>query len=206
MHPDQGFLTKTKGVSQDNTAAKTVWLPSAYAVSSALAVGELASRRSISRNPLLGFVELRVDVIKNRKKTKRAIPIPDDQAKRYAKVIQTTETVLSAYDAIMRDADIQLGNEPVYPAMTSMVRVFSRGDMKLGGRLYSSIQNLKSEARMHIRFNGDPVVEIDYSAINSRRLKERFGIHDGPSISSGASAKSLLRPRSGKGRTPRQRF
>lgn len=176
MQDAQGYLTKLKGVHQSNSASRTVWLPSAYQIGPNLSEGELASPKSISRNPLLGYVELRVEYKRNGRKAKRAIPIPDDQAVRYGKVIKTTDSVLRKYDAMMKDVDIRLGNNLIYPAMTSMIRIFSRGDMRLGGRFYSPIQNLKSEARKYLSFDSDPVVEIDYSAIHPSILYHQKGV------------------------------
>jgi len=171
-----GYLTKLKGVHHSNTASKTVWLPSAYIVQGKLSTDELASPKSIRRNPLLSYVELRVEEIRNGQRAKRAVPIPEEQAARYQSVIRTTNNTLKAYDEMMQAIDIRLGSTVVYPAMTSMVRIFSRGDMTLGGRFYSPIQNLKSEARKYLSFDGEPVVEIDFSSIHPSILYHQKGI------------------------------
>lgn len=170
--PKQAYLVKTGGVTvaRDQQGRTTNWLPYSYKISQTLAEQPLATRKSIYRNPLLGYVELREEVIRHGKKAKRSIPIPDDQAELHSDAIESTKTTLAAYDSMMKQVDIKLGTTQLFPAMTSMVRIFSRGDMRLGGRLYSPIQNLKSEARKYLSFDGDPVVEIDYSAIHPSML------------------------------------
>ena len=49
--------------------------------------------------------------------------------------------------------------------------------MSLGGRFYSSIQNMKSEARKYLRFDGDPVIEIDYSSIHPTMIYDFEGLN-----------------------------
>ena len=174
----QGYLVKTGGVSfaRDKQGRTTTWLPSNYLISKTLADGPIASHKSIYRNPLLGYVELREEVIRQGKKAKQSMPIPDDQAELHSDAIASTEATLAAYYSMMKQVDIKLGSTPLFPAMISMVRIFSRGDMRLGGRLYSPIQNLKSEARKYLSFDGDPVFEIDYAAIHPSMLYHQKNI------------------------------
>jgi len=169
---DSGHLIKNDGIRtyQQHKRAKVIWLPQAYAVSPALSDKPLAHPKTIYRNPLCSYVELRQDFVENKKKITRRIEIPKEQFELNSKVIEQTNTVLADYDALMRNVDIRLGGKPVYSAQTSMTRIFSRGDMRLGGRFYSSIQNMKAEARKYLRFDGDPVVEIDYSSIHPTML------------------------------------
>ena len=167
-----GYLNKEDGVRthQRHKRAKVIWLPYAYSVTSKLSDKTLAHPKTIYRNPLCSYVELRQDFVENKQKITRSIKIPDEQYVLNSKVIEQTNVVLKDYDALMRDVDIRLGGQPVYSAQTSMTRIFSRGDMRLGGRFYSSIQNMKSEARKYLRFDGDPVIEIDYSSIHPTML------------------------------------
>lgn len=167
-----GYLKKEDGVRthQQHKRAKVIWLPYAYSVTAKLSDKPLAHPKTIYRNPLCSYVELRQDFVENKQKITRSIKIPDEQYVLNSKVIEQTNAVLKDYDNLMRDVDIQLGTQMVYPALTSMTRIFSRGDMQLGGRFYSSIQTMKSEARRYLRFDGDPVIEIDYSSIHPTML------------------------------------
>jgi arsenate reductase-like glutaredoxin family protein len=167
-----GYLKKEDGVRthQRHKRAKVIWLPQAYSVSPTLSDKPLAHPKTIYRNPLCSYVELRQDLLENNKKITRRIEIPKEQFELNSRVIEQTNTALADYDALMRNVDIRLGGKPVYSAQTSMTRIFSRGDMRLGGRFYSSIQNMKAEARKYLRFDGDPVIEIDYSSIHPTML------------------------------------
>lgn len=167
-----GYLKKEDGVRthQRRKRAKVVWLPYAYSVAPKLSDKPLAHPKTIYRNPLCSYVELRQDFVENKQKITRRIEIPEEQYALNRAVIEQTNAVLKDYDSLMREVDIQLGTQVVYRAMTSMARIFSRGDMKLGGRFYSSIQTMKSEARKYLRFDGDPVIEIDYSSIHPTML------------------------------------
>ncbi|OFZ55766.1 MAG: hypothetical protein A2428_03720 [Bdellovibrionales bacterium RIFOXYC1_FULL_54_43] len=48
-------------------------------------------------------------------------------------------------------------------------RVFN-GSFDLGGRFYSAVQQLKADDRLRLLLNGEPVVEIDFSALHPRLL------------------------------------
>ena len=167
-----GYLKKEDGVRthQRHKRAKVIWLPYAYSVAPKLSDKPLAHPKTIYRNPLCSYVELRQDFVEKKQKVTRRIEIPEEQYALNRAVIEQTNAVLKDYDSLMREVDIQLGTQMVYPALTSMTRIFSRGDMKLGGRFYSSIQTMKSEARKYLRFDGDPVIEIDYSSIHPTML------------------------------------
>ena len=167
-----GYLKKEDGVRthQLHKRSKLFWLPSAYSVSTKLSDEPLAHPKTIYRNPLCSYVELRQDFVEKKQKVTRRIEIPEEQYVLNRSVIEQTNAVLKDYDSLMCDVDIQLGTQTVYPALTSMTRIFSRGDMKLGGRFYSSIQTMKSEARKYLRIDGDPVIEVDYSSIHPTML------------------------------------
>ena len=175
---DNSYLVRDSGVQRSRTekSSKVSWLPSTYKLGSELAGKCLADDSSIIRNPVIGFIDLRADFIKNGQKTKRSVPILERQRQQFGQMIDETEDLLARYDDLMKSVITSLGQKRINPAMTSMLRIFSRGDLTLGGRLYSPIQNLKSSARKHIRFNGEPVIEIDYSAIHPSMLYHQKGI------------------------------
>jgi hypothetical protein len=56
-------------------------------------------------------------------------------------------------------------------------RVFNYGSFKQGGRFYGAFHlELPKELRSHIRINGEPTVEFDYSALHIRMLYHLEGI------------------------------
>ena len=176
---ESGYLIKEDGVRthQRHKRSKVIWLPFAYSVAPKLSDKPLAAPKTISRNPLCDYIELRQDFIENRNKVTRRIELSEEQKSINKEVIKLTNSVLADYDVLMRDVDIRLGSLPVYSAQTSMTRIFSRGSMSLGGRFYSSIQNMKSEARKYLRFDGDPVIEIDYSSIHPTMIYDFEGLN-----------------------------
>lgn len=161
---EHGYLVKESGmkVIPSKRRGDTKYTPFIYSVNPDLFSGDI-DFKSIRRNPLLGYVELR-DKFDG---AKRAIPIPhkEDLKHRYL-TIEPTNELLKAYDELMRGVDIRVGTHAIQPAQTSLTRIFSRGTLDLGGRFYSSIQNLKSEARKYIRLNGEPTVEVDFTSIH----------------------------------------
>ena len=164
----QGYLVKESGmkVIPSKRRGETKYTPYIYSVNPDLFSGEIP-RQSIRRNPLLGYVELRQTF----NGTKRSIPIPADEARRYKYLtIEPTNDLLKAYDDLMQTADVTVGTHTIHPAQASLTRIFSRGTLDLGGRFYSSLQNLKSEARKYIRLNGEPTVEMDFSAIHPNMI------------------------------------
>jgi len=161
---EHGFLIKESGmkVIPSKRRGETKYTPYIYSVNPDLFSGDI-DPRSIRRNPLLGYVELRETI----DGAKRAIPIPhkEDLKHKYL-TIEPTNELLKAYDELMQGVDIRVGTHAIQPAQTSLTRIFSRGTLDLGGRFYSSIQNLKSEARKYIRLNGEPTVEVDFTSIH----------------------------------------
>jgi hypothetical protein len=175
---ESGYLIKQDGIRSQkrHKRAKVIWLPSAYSVNPKLSDKPLAAPTTISRNPLCSYIELRQDFIENKSKVTRRIELSEEQKISNRQVIERTNAVLADYDELMRQVDIRLGTQLVYAAQTSMTRIFSRGDMKLGGRFYSSIQNMKSAARKYLRFDSDPVIEIDYSSIHPTMIYDFEGL------------------------------
>ena len=175
---DNGYLVKDSGVQRRKAdkSSKISWLPSTFKIGTQLAGKTLASEDSIIRNPLAGYIDLRTEFIENGQKSKRSVPISEKQHQQFGRMIDETEDLLARYDDLMKSVITTLGQKRINSAMTSMLRIFSRGDLTLGGRLYSPIQNLKSSVRKHIRFNDEPVIEIDYSAIHPSMLYHQKGI------------------------------
>ena len=161
---EKGYLVKESGmkVIPSKRKGETKYTPYIYSVNPDLFCGDI-DRKSIRRNPLLGYVELRETV----DGVKRAIPISlKEERKHKYLTIEPTNELLKAYDDLMQGTDVCIGTNSIHSAQTSLTRIFSRGSLDLGGRFYASIQNVKSEARRYIRMNGEPTVELDFSAIH----------------------------------------
>jgi hypothetical protein len=161
-------VTKTKdkdGIPQ--------WRPARYSFSekwwSVIGVKPLSDPKLIRRNPLSAYVDLRHKVDG---KSKSSNISPEIFAQNQ-ELIENTCTLLLQYDELMRTVKIKAPWGDVYSARTSMTRIFNDGNFDLGGRFYCPIQSLKKEARRSLTFNGDPVVEIDYSSIHPNLLYQQ---------------------------------
>lgn len=168
----EGYLVQEAKRTATIESHRITHLPFRYSVTSKLSRKPLSNPKLIMRNPLAGYVQLRQDFTGG----KRAISQTNELCHGHEKMIDFTEDLLGRYDDLMSATEITLGSKPVLSAQTSMTRIFSRGSFGLGGRLYSPIQALKSEARKYLRFNGEPTVEIDYSAIHPVMLYNIAGI------------------------------
>jgi len=54
-------------------------------------------------------------------------------------------------------------------------RTFVRGSWDCGGRFYADVQNVPSDWRTHMRFGGEPVVELDYDNLHIAMLYAEEG-------------------------------
>lgn len=76
------------------------------------------------------------------------------------------------YNAALKDVVVAYGSMPIDPYLH---RVFN-GSMSLGGRFYGSAhQTMKKQYRQHITIDGEPTVELDYSALHPSLLLWRTG-------------------------------
>jgi hypothetical protein len=161
-------VTKTK--DKDGTPQ---WRPARYSLSekwlSVIGDKPLSDPKLIRRNPLSAYVDLRHKVDGKSK----SLNISSEIYAHNQELIENTTTLLSRYDELMQTVKIKAPWGDVYSARTSMTRIFNDGNFVLGGRFYSPIQSLKQEARRSLTFNGDPVVEIDYSSIHPNLLYQQ---------------------------------
>lgn len=165
-------ITKSKdkdGISQ--------WRPARYRLSekwrSVIGNKPLSDPKLIRRNPLSAYVDLRHKVDGKSK----SLNISSEIYAHNQELIENTTTLLRQYDELMRTVKIKAPWGDVYSARTSMTRIFNDGSFDLGGRFYCPIQSLKKEARRSLTFNGDPVVEIDYSSIHPNLLYQLNSCH-----------------------------
>lgn len=76
------------------------------------------------------------------------------------------------YNAVLKDVVVAYGSMPIDPYLH---RVFN-GSMSLGGRFYGSAhQTMKKQYRQRITIDGEPTVELDYSALHPSLLLWRTG-------------------------------
>jgi len=76
------------------------------------------------------------------------------------------------YNAALKDVVVAYGSMPIDPYLH---RVFN-GSMSLGGRFYGSAhQTMKKQYRQRITIDGEPTVELDYSALHPSLLLWRTG-------------------------------
>jgi hypothetical protein len=58
---------------------------------------------------------------------------------------------------------------------TTMTRIFNNGSFDQGGRFYCQLQNLRKDQRIHLRFNDEPTVEIDFAGMHPHLLYQLQG-------------------------------
>jgi len=178
----EGYIHKVSGITIKKRAyGDDSYNPFVYEVDPRLYRGGIDSH-SIIRNPLLSYLEVRDNFSLLNKKTrktkreKRSVPIKPEESSQYHHLILETNQLLKAYDVLMQNQKVQVGNIHISAAQTSLTRIFSRGTLTMGGRFYSSLQNLKSEARKYIRLGDEPTVEIDFSSIHPNILYSLKGL------------------------------
>jgi len=164
------FLVKVDGLRAPRTKShKTFFLPNAYVVAPKLSENSLVDPTTVYRNPLASYIEVR-DKING---VKRQVVTDPTEETKYGAMLANVSKLLPEYDQLMRSTDITIGSTTLNPNLFSMTRIFSRGTLTQGGRYYSPMQNMRSKARKYLRFNGDPTVEIDFSAVHPTMLYQR---------------------------------
>jgi hypothetical protein len=168
------YLVKVADRRKAKRGNKYIWLPNRYTITStwedSIASEPLSALLKIRRNPLLPYTELRQDywktTKKGRQKFKKSIPIPSGQRSKHREMLDSTDKVLRAYDELMKASKTSLDNGVINPAQLSLTRVFSKGSLEQGGRLYSFIQSTKKKTRKYLDLNDEPTIEIDFWSIH----------------------------------------
>jgi len=132
----------------------------------------LSDPRLIRRNPLAGYWECRKKI----DGVKVAIKPSDRQLKLNHIMLSKTDEALEAYDKFMVNVVTSIGRIAIMPAQLSMMRIFSKGSLNQGGRLYSAVQNYKAETRKYLYFDKEPTLEIDYSSFHPHLLYHQDGL------------------------------
>ena len=129
-------------------------------------------------------------------KKKKSIEVEynDSQLPEYLK---TARADLKAYNALLNRSHVDVGNldEPVFKLKNDqgrevnfhlhqgrhcVRRIFARESFDLNGRFYGGWWQLcPKKHRPHIKLNGEPTVEVDFSGIHPRILAHQIGIELG---------------------------
>jgi hypothetical protein len=166
------YIEQVSGVtnSRKKSSKKRQWLPQSYRLTpkwiSHISDKPLSSRKLIRRNPLAGYWECRRKI----DGAKVAVKPSERQLKLNQTMLSKTDLVLQSYDKFMVNVVTSIGRIAIMPAQLSMMRIFSKGSLNQGGRLYSAVQNYKAETRKYLYFDGDPTLEIDFSSIHPHLL------------------------------------
>lgn len=164
-----GYAEMTKPAYQNETGKWTSasyrltrkWLAVAVQFSPYLAKQEQIIQ-SITRNPNAPLIELR--------KAGKKIRLNHHQDKwRWVKRIQ-------AYNSRLESHQFRLNGELLPPVIFSLTRIFNDGSFNRGGRYYSTFQGFKSQLRLFITINDEPVIEVDYKGLHPSLLYQRAGL------------------------------
>ncbi|QWD88679.1 hypothetical protein GQ367_07290 [Polynucleobacter sp. MWH-CaK5] len=168
---DAGYMQETKPAHQDKNGN---WTPAAYALTRkwldvACQFSPYHERRdqilkSVVRNPSLPVIELRKD-------GKRMRTNPHKEKWLWEKRIK-------AYNERLTYFDFRLNRELIPPVTFSITRIFNDGSYDRGGRYYSTAQGFKSQLRLHLTINNEPVVEVDYRGLHPSLLYQRAGLEE----------------------------
>lgn len=132
----------------------------------------------IVRNSTYAMVQLRNKTKQGKGKAKKTynVPITDEHRQTYSELIEGTERLLSACDALWTKTRFTVGDMPLLPAKFFMNRIFSSGRFDQGGRFYCPQQNMPSKQRQHLCFNEEPTIEIDFKSIHPTLLYQLKGL------------------------------
>ena len=174
----ENCLEQVAGVTRPKKkhSKRRQWMPQAYQITSRwmseISDKPLSDPRLIRRNPLAGYWECRKKI----DGAKVAIKPSDRQLKLNHIILSKTDEVLESYDKFMVNVVTSIGTAAIMPAQLSMMRIFSKGSLNQGGRLYSAVQNYKAETRKYLYFDKEPTLEIDYSSFHPHLLYHQDGL------------------------------
>ena len=174
----ENYLEKVSGVTRPKkkNSKRRQWMPKSYQLTkkwfTEISDKSLSDPRLIRRNPLAGYWECRKKI----DGAKVAIKPSDRQLKLNQTMLSKTDDVLESYDKFMVNVVTSIGRIAIMPAQLSMMRIFSKGSLNQGGRLYSAVQNYKAETRKYLYFDNEPTLEIDYSSFHPHLLYHQDGL------------------------------
>lgn len=83
---------------------------------------------------------------------------------------------IAAYNRRLESHEIRLNGEVIPPVIFSLTRIFNDGVFTRGGRYYSTFQGFKSQLRLLLTIDSEPVVEVDYKGLHPSLLYQRAGL------------------------------
>lgn len=165
----EGYVEMTKPAHQNETGK---WTPASYRLTHKwfdIAKHFCPYRerqeqiiQSITRNPEAPLIELRKDG-----KRMRLNQHPEKW-----KWLDRIE----AYNKRLESHEIRLNQELIPPVIFSLTRIFNDGVFTRGGRYYSTFQGFKSQLRLLLSIDDEPVVEVDYKGLHPSLLYQRAGL------------------------------
>lgn len=96
---------------------------------------------------------------------KKLIDYEDSRVRKERDFLEKYNNFLSKTELSLRTRDQSYFRESM-----QLKRIFNKSIFELGGRFYSDFQNLRKEQRKHLRIDGEPTVELDYSGIHINML------------------------------------
>ena len=174
----ESYIEQVAGVTRPKKkhSKRRQWMPKSYQLTNKwfteISDKSLSDTRLIRRNPLAGYWECRRKI----HGAKVAIKPSERQIKINHIMLSKTDEVLEAYDKFMVNVVTSIGTSAIMTAQLSMMRIFSKGSLNQGGRLYSAVQNYKAETRKYLYFDKEPTLEIDYSSFHPHLLYHQDGL------------------------------
>lgn len=114
------------------------------------------------RNRAVAFVELR--------EGKKSIRLKANDQKKFS------VDLLKWYEESLCAHTFSIGQHSLSSFPFSLTRIYSNGDYWTGGRFYSLFQGRKSQTRLHLRIDGEPVCEVDYRYLHPALLHAMEGL------------------------------
>jgi hypothetical protein len=170
---NNGYAEQTKPAHQNQSGK---WIPASYRLTRKWL--DIAAQfcpyqqrqeqilQSITRNPDAPLIELRKDGKRMR-------------LKKHPEKSQWIARI-QAYNKRLESHQIRLNGELIPPIIFSVTRIFNDGEFTRGGRYYSTFQGFKSQLRLLLTIDGEPVVELDYKGLHPSLLYQRAGLPEPP--------------------------
>lgn len=163
---DNGYFEQVQPAHQ----VETKWIPAGYRLTKKwLRVAQethVHDPKQVAlqtrRNKSVSFVELRKD--------KKSIRLKASTQKDFSiELLEWYEQTLSKHSFSIGAKEL-----PAFPF--SLTRIYSNGSYSSGGRFYSLFQGRKSQTRLHLKIDGEPVCEVDYQYLHPALLHAEEGL------------------------------
>ncbi len=166
---DAGYIEQTQAAHQDKNAK---WTPASFRLTRkwldvACQFSPHVERKhqilkSIIRNPSFPLIELRKDG-----KRMRTNPHKDKWL---------WEARIKAYNNRLSNYEFRLNKELIPPVTFAITRIFNDGSYDRGGRYYSTFQGFRSQLRLLLTIDNEPLMEVDYRGLHPSILYQRAGL------------------------------